>query len=102
VTGGTGRVPRPGRVDMKRPIPSPDVNGRPSAAARDPPDCPGTWLLRWPPCATLNRVIRVRQLHNRLPPDARNCRIADVAIWHNYALPRIYLTETITGSALVL
>jgi hypothetical protein len=34
--------------------------------------------------------------------NARSCRIADVATWHNYALLRIYLTETITGSALVL
>jgi hypothetical protein len=29
-------------------------------------------------------------------------RIADVATWHNYALLRIYLTETITGLVLVL
>jgi hypothetical protein len=36
------------------------------------------------------------------PISARICRIADVATWHNYALLRIYLTETITGSALVL
>jgi hypothetical protein len=34
--------------------------------------------------------------------DAHSCRIADVATWHNYALLRIYLAETITGSALVL
>jgi hypothetical protein len=37
-----------------------------------------------------------------LPADVRICRIADVATWHNCALLRIYLTETITGSALVL
>jgi hypothetical protein len=32
-------------------------SARDSRAAPDPPDCSGTWLLRWPPYATLDRAI---------------------------------------------